>query len=257
MERIKELFRAKKDILSVYFTAGYPNIDDTGRTILSLQKSGVDLIEVGMPYSDPMADGETIQQSSAQALKNGMTLDLLFNQLKQIKKEVNVPLVFMGYLNQWMRYGKEKFCKAASEAGISAFIIPDLPMEIYQEEYKSALEKYNLGMSFLITPQTNDARIQQASEYSSGFLYIVSQSSTTGGSKEFTKEQLEYFDRIHNLNLKTPKVIGFAINSGKSYREACKYANGAIIGSGFIRALEKDNLEHSIKNYIDSILTDN
>jgi len=215
----------KKNILSVYFTAGYPNLGDTGMIIKTLQKNGVELIEVGMPYSDPMADGKTIQESSAQALQNGMTLDLLFDQLTEIKSEVKIPLVFMGYLNQWMQYGVHKFCERAKSAGISGLIIPDLPLDIYEQEFKNTVEKNGL-----------------------------SRSSITGGSHEFTDEQIKYFNRIKEVSKDTPRMIGFGINSASSFKTASSYANGAIIGSGFIRALKKENVEKSIEEYIQSIL---
>jgi len=177
---IKNYITEHKPILNVYFTAGYPELNDTGETILALQREGVQMIEVGMPYSDPMADGETIQKSSAQAIKNGMTLDVLFTQLSEIKTQVKTPLVFMGYLNQWMQYGTEKFLLDAKAAGVSGLIIPDLPLDVYETEYKALVEKHGLAMTFLITPNTSDERVQRAAELSSGFLYVVSQSSITG-----------------------------------------------------------------------------
>jgi tryptophan synthase alpha chain len=243
-----------KPILNVYFTSGYPELEDTGRTVLALQREGVQMIEVGMPYSDPMADGETIQNSSAHAIKNGMTIELLFSQLSEIKSEVNIPLVFMGYLNQWMQFGKEKFLQEAKKAGISALIIPDLPLDVYESEYKELVEKHGLSMSFLITPNTSNERIEKASKLSSAFLYVVSQSSTTGTSVGISKEQLAYFKRISDLNLETPQLIGFGISDAESFNQACQYADGAIIGSAFIKALERDNLDPSISTFIQSIL---
>ena len=256
MELIQEnkMIKDKKNILSVYFTAGYPNLDDTTTIIKTLQENGVGLIEVGMPYSDPMADGETIQQSSAKALKNGMTLDILFEQLKSIKDEVEVPLIFMGYLNQWMQYGMDKFCKRAKEVGISGLIIPDLPLDLYEDQYKSTMDKYDLKMSFLVTPNTSDERIKKASQLSTAFLYVVSQSSITGGSNDFSNEQIQYFNRVKEVTSSGSRMIGFGINSASSFNTACQYANGAIIGSGFIRALKKDNLQDSMEQYIQSIL---
>lgn len=251
---VAEHIKSKNDILNVYFTAGYPQLEDTGKTILALQREGVDMIEVGMPYSDPMADGETIQNSSAQAIKNGMTLEILFRQLSQIKSDVSIPLVFMGYLNQWMQFGKEKFLIEAKRAGISALIIPDLPLDVYESEYQELVEKHGLTMSFLITPNTSNERIEKAANLSSAFLYVVSQSSITGTSTGISEEQLAYFNRIQNLDIETPKLIGFGISDSKSFNQACQYADGAIIGSAFIKALHEDQLEQSISAFIQSIL---
>ncbi|MEE9439235.1 MAG: tryptophan synthase subunit alpha [Saprospiraceae bacterium] len=254
MNKIQKLFKEEVNILSVYFTAGYPNLHDTTETILTLQDTGVKLIEVGMPYSDPMADGETIQKSSALAIQNGMTLDILFDQLEAIIDQVTVPLVFMGYLNQWMQYGIEKFCVRAKKVGISGLIIPDLPLDIYQEEFKEIIKTNGLTISFLITPNTSNQRIALAARLSSAFLYVVSQSSITGSSKEFSTEQIAYFQRIKELKISTPTVLGFGISDASSYHQACQYANGAIIGSAFIRALKKDNLNKSIRDFIGGIL---
>ncbi len=250
---VAEIIKSKKDVLNVYFTAGYPELGDTGETILALQHEGVDMIEVGMPYSDPMADGETIQNSSAQAIKNGMTLEILFRQLSEIKKEVSIPLVFMGYLNQWMQFGTERFLSEAKNAGISALIIPDLPLDVYENEYMALVEKYGMSMSFLITPNTSDERIKKAAMLSSAFLYVVSQSSITGAKSGITSEQLAYFDRINSLDLDTPKLIGFGISDAHSFQQACQFADGAIIGSAFVKALQRENLKESISTFISSI----
>ncbi len=255
---MRKLFtQTKKPLLNIYFTAGYPSLNDTGKIILALQAAGVDCIEIGMPYSDPLADGETIQKSSSIALKNGMTLDLLFNQLIEIKDQVDIPLIFMGYLNQWLQYGEEKFCKKLIASGITTVIIPDLPLSIYKKEYQSLLKKYGLTISFLITPQTAEKRIKKAAALSSAFLYIVSQSSITGTHSVTSPEQQQYFKRIKNMNLNIPSMIGFGINSSQAFLEANKYADGAIIGSGFIKALDKNNLEGSIQKYVKSILKNN
>ncbi len=251
---IAAYIKQNKPILNVYFTAGYPELGDTGRTVLALQREGVQMIEVGMPYSDPMADGETIQNSSAHAIKNGMTIELLFSQLSEIKSEVNIPLVFMGYLNQWMQFGKEKFLIEAKKAGIGALIIPDLPLDVYETEYKELVEKHGLSMSFLITPNTSNERIKKAAKLSSAFLYVVSQSSITGTSAGVSMEQLAYFKRINDLSLEIPRLIGFGISDAESFNQACQYADGAIIGSAFIKALQRDNLEPSISTFIKSIL---
>jgi len=227
MNRIKRLFEKKQSkVLNIYTTAGFPNLGDTVNVVLTLDKAGVDIIELGMPFSDPMADGETIQLSSAKALKNGMTLDLLFDQVKQIRKESSIPIVLMGYLNQWLQYGEEKFLQACAEAGVDGLIIPDLPMEIYESEYKSQIEKHNLGFSFLVTPQTSDERILKADKLSSNsFLYVVSQASITGGSKDIHQTQIDYFRRLEKLSLKTPRLIGFGIHDKATFDKACQYAN--------------------------------
>ncbi|TXF90428.1 tryptophan synthase subunit alpha [Neolewinella aurantiaca] len=238
MNRLSKLFTAKdKNLLNVYFTAGYPELDSTETIIRSLAESGADLIEVGVPYSDPMADGETIQNSSMQALKNGMTLDILFQQLTSAREHTEVPMVMMGYFNQVMQYGPERFCKAAHEAGVDGLILPDLPVYEYETEFKAIAEKYDLQVTFLITPQTSSERINKIGALSTGFIYVVSSSSITGKSGGITEEQKAYFARIASLNLPQPRLIGFGISDAKSFRTACEYANGAIIGSAFIRAL--------------------
>jgi len=238
MSRLRQLFEHKKsDVLNIYTTAGYPNLDSTVETVLALEKAGVDIVELGMPYSDPMADGETIQLSSAQALANGMTLDLLFEQVKAIRAQSQIPLVLMGYLNQWMQYGEDRFLAACKDSGIDGLIIPDLPMDIYETEYADKVKAAGLDFSFLVTPQTSDDRIRKADQLSQGFLYVVSQSSITGGSKDIQDSQVTYFNRLKRLQLETPKLIGFGIHDKATFDKACAYANGAIIGSAFIRHL--------------------
>ena len=256
--QITSLFKKKKEnILNIYFTAGYPRLEDTVRIALQLDQSGVDLIEIGIPYSDPMADGQTIQNSSQKALANGMNLQLLFEQIKEIRKHSNIPIILMGYLNQWLQYGKESFCKACQQVGVGGLIIPDLPMQIYEKEFKHLLESYNLTISFLVTPQTSIDRIRLAAKLSTGFLYIVSQSSITGKKGDLSNEQIVYFQKIKNLNLNTPGLIGFGIHNHKTLTEAWKYANGAIIGSAFIRALgEEDNIPEKVISFITDIKND-
>jgi tryptophan synthase alpha chain len=251
---LKNLFISKNNILSVYFTAGYPNLNDTTKTILSLQKFGADIIEVGIPYSDPLADGETIQNSSSIALKNGITLDIVFDQLNAIKNDVSVPLVIMGYLNQMLIYGVEKYLIACKEAGVEALIIPDLPPEEYETEYKALFEKHMLQNIFLITPQTVDSRIRKIDELSNSFIYMVSSSSITGVRKSISDEQKAYFERIQAMNLKNPALIGFGISDKETFDTACQYASGAIIGSAFIKAVSKaGELETNIQEFIESI----
>jgi tryptophan synthase alpha chain len=256
MNRLTNLFQTQdKDLLNVYFTAGYPNLDSTVTIIRSLADAGANLIEVGMPYSDPMADGETIQQSSMQALKNGMTLDTLFAQLTEARQYTQVPLVLMGYFNQVMQYGPERFVKTAKAAGVDGLILPDLPVFEYEQEFKAIAEAHDMQVTFLITPQTSDERIAQIGKLSSGFIYVVSSSSITGKSGDITDAQKAYFARIDVLDLPQPKLIGFGISDAKSFRTACEYANGAIIGSAFIRALKDTNdVAVATKKFVESIL---
>ncbi len=250
--RIINLFDSKGgDVLNVYFTAGHPELNDTAKIITALDSQGVDLVEIGMPYSDPMADGETIQNSSQKALKNGMTLSLLMEQITTLRKSSDIPIIIMGYYNQMMQYGEERFLQEASEAGVDGLIIPDLPMDVYAKQYKNLFEKYNITMSFLITPETSDHRIRMADELSTGFLYVVSKSSITGSSSTISDRQKAYFNHINSLDLKTPRLIGFGIHDKATYDTACEYAQGAIIGSAFIRALEAEGgLEEKIGKFI-------
>lgn len=240
MNRIKELFQKKeKNILNIYFTAGYPNLGDTADIISALAEEGADLIEIGMPYSDPLADGPTIQESGTKAIENGMTLALLFEQIEEVRKKTDVPLVLMGYFNQVMQYGEEKFFKRAAAAGVDGLILPDLPLYEYEYSYREMIEKEGLSVSFLITPQTSEERIRKVDELTEGFIYMVSSASITGGSSGISDAQIEYFNRINDMNLRNPRLIGFGISDKKSFDTACSYAKGAIIGSAFIRALAK------------------
>jgi len=236
--RITALFERKdKNILSIYFTAGYPELNDTQTTITELEKSGADLIEIGMPFSDPVADGPVIQYSSEIALQNGMSINLLFEQLKEIRKSISIPLILMGYLNPVMQYGIENFCQKCNDIGIDGTIIPDLPLEIYETEYKEIFEKNSLCNIFLITPQTSVERIRKIDALSTGFIYMVSSSSTTGVKGAANEEQLAYFEKIRTMNLRSKLLIGFGISDKASFEKACSYANGAIIGSAFVKAL--------------------
>jgi tryptophan synthase alpha chain len=237
--RINHLFETKKEnILSVYFTAGFPTLNDTVEIIQQLEKNGVDLIEIGMPFSDPTADGPTIQRSSEVALKNGMSLQLLFEQLKNIRQTVKIPLILMGYLNPVYQFGVERFCAKCAETGIDGTILPDLPLDEFEHEYKSLFTQNNLHNILLITPQTSVGRIRQIDEASSGFIYMVSSSSTTGAGKKVEDFQQSYFERIQNMKLKNPCLIGFGISDRSTFKNACKYANGAIVGSAFIQAIQ-------------------
>ena len=241
-------------ILNVYFTAGYPRLEDTVNIISGLSEAGVDLIELGMPYSDPLADGLTIQQSSEKALKNGMNLKLLFEQVKEARKHTEIPIIAMGYYNQLLQYGEENFLKEASDCGINGLIIPDLPMDIYESKYQSLFNQYGLSISFLISPMTTDDRIQQADRLSSAFIYVVSQSSITGKSNDITDDQKAYFTRIHEMGLHSPTLIGFGIHDRSTYEIACKYSHGAIVGSAFIRALDSEEpIDKRISDFIKNI----
>jgi len=259
MNRIQQLFQRKqKDICNIYFTAGFPNLNDTETIILTLEKAGADLIEIGMPYSDPLADGPTIQQSGSVALKNGMTLPLLFGQIKSVREKTEIPLVMMGYYNQVMQYGDQAFLEKCKEVGVDGLILPDLPPQVYENDYKDLFEKNNLNHVFLITPQTSDERIKYLDNLSSGFLYMVSDASITGKQKGISSEQIDYFQRIKTMNLQNPRLIGFGISDYKTFSTACQYANGAIIGSAFIRALEKSkDLEKTITEFIISLKKEN
>ncbi len=239
MNRINQLFNSKdKYRLSVYFTAGFPEINATVPIIKTLANCGVSMIEIGIPFSDSLADGPVIQKSNDKALKNGMNLKMLFQQLSDIRKEVNIPLIMMGSINPVLQFGIERFCRQCLEIGIDGVILPDLPFDYYLQEYQHLFEQNNLHVIFLISPQTSDERIRSIDEASRGFIYMVSASSTTGMKKEFTPAQIDYFRRIQNLKLKNPRMIGFGISSRETFIQACEYSDGAIIGSAFIKALE-------------------
>ena len=254
--RINQLFLSKKEnILSVYFTAGYPALNETVPIIEGLEKNGVDLIEVGMPFSDPVADGPVIQHSSHAALQNGMAVKILFEQLKTVRDRVKIPLILMGYLNPVIQFGVENFCKKCAETGIDGLILPDLPLVEYKERFKKVFDQYGLHNILLITPQTSEKRIREIDEASSGFIYMVSSSSTTGIKDKVSDFHQEYFERIRNMHLKNPRLIGFGISNRETFANACKYAEGAIIGSAFVKALDKHiTLEEKISTFVKTIL---
>ncbi|WP_104734513.1 tryptophan synthase subunit alpha [Hanstruepera ponticola] len=252
MNRINQKLQEDKKLISIYFTAGYPNLNDTTTIIKNLEKSGVDMIEIGLPFSDPLADGPTIQASSTQALKNGMTTEVLFNQLQDIRKSVSIPLIIMGYFNPILQYGIEAFCKRCQEIGIDGLILPDLPVDVFVEQYKATFEKYGLINVFLITPQTSDERIRYIDSVSNGFIYMVSSASTTGAKLGFGVEQTNYFKRIADLNLNNPQIVGFGISNHKTFNQATQYAKGAIIGSAFVKFIKKSPLDN-IENFIPTI----
>lgn len=235
MNRINQLFAStSKDILSVYFCAGYPTLEGTANVLRALQEHRVQMVEIGIPFSDPMADGPVIQHASTQALRNGMSLRTLFSQLKDIRKSITIPLVLMGYLNPIMQYGFEKFCQDCVTCGIDGVIIPDLPFKEYQESYQKVARQYGIQVIMLITPETSEARIRSIDEHTDGFIYMVSSAATTGSQQDFGARKLEYFRRVQDLNLKNPRMIGFGISNKATFSAACTYANGAIIGSKFV-----------------------
>ncbi len=255
MNRINRLFEnRKKKILSVYFTAGYPDLNDTLTIIKELEKSGVDMIEIGMPFSDPVADGPVIQRSSEIALKNGMNINLLFNQLAKVREVTDMPLILMGYINPVFRYGMENFLEKCNETGIDGTIIPDLPPDVYMESYEPLYVKNDIINVFLVTPQSSDERIKYLDQISKGFIYVVSTAKTTGGVNSFNQSHMDYFRKLDNLKLKSPRLVGFGISDRITFNQACEYSDGAIIGSAFIRSLEgTGSLPENINRFIQTI----
>lgn len=252
MSRLKQLFEhTGKNVLSVFYTAGFPKLNDTVAIAKHLEKSGADIIEIGIPFSDPVADGPTIQASNKVALENGMNVRLLLEQVRQIRSEVKIPIILMGYLNPVLQYGFQKFCKEAAESGIDGLILPDLPLEEYNSEYRELTKALNLDVIFLISPTTSETRIRLIDDSSNGFVYAVSSSSTTGAKTGFTGEQEAYFKRINSLKLRNPVLIGFGISDSKAFSTACDFASGAIVGSAFINLLkESDNFESDILEFV-------
>lgn len=242
MNRIDQLFQQKKEnILSVYFTAGYPQLDDTIRVMQALEKEGVDMLEIGVPFSDPMADGPVIQASGTQALLNGMSVKTLFSQLEDVRTTVTIPLILMGYLNPILQFGFEAYCQRAASCGIDGLIIPDLPFAEYLENYKPIADRHGLHMIMLITPETSEERIRLIDDQTSGFIYMVSSASVTGARKSFGEQNLAYFKRVNAMGLKNPRLIGFGISNRETFEAACEAAAGAIIGSRFISLLESES----------------
>ncbi|WP_415375298.1 tryptophan synthase subunit alpha [Patiriisocius sp. Uisw_017] len=254
MNRINYKLQEDKKLLSIYFSAGYPNLEDTMPILESLENSDVDMVEIGLPFSDPLADGPTIQKSSTQALKNGMTTEILFEQLKNVRETVSIPLIIMGYFNPMLQYGVDAFCKKCASIGIDGLIIPDLPLAEYNEHYRDIFEKYKLSNIFLITPQTTTERIHEIDTNSNSFIYMVSSASVTGSKSGFGKEQTDYFKRISHLELKHPQIVGFGISTAETFKAATKDEKGAIIGSAFIKMLKQEGLK-GIPNFISSIRT--
>lgn len=242
-----------KELLSIYFTAGYPTLDSTIDIAEALEKAGVDFLEIGFPYSDPVADGPTIQQSSQTALANGMTLKTLFTQLKQLRERVSIPVFLMGYLNPVLQFGVENFCQACNQVGITGTIIPDLPIEEYEELYQETFEKNGLSAVFLVTPQTSEERIRKIDKLSSNFIYLLSSNSTTGSKLQVQENAEAYFKRVREMKLNQPLVIGFGIHNQETFEKATRYAQGAIIGSAFVKILGQANYQNEISNFIQSI----
>jgi tryptophan synthase alpha chain len=255
MNRIKKLFQdKKKDILSVFITAGYPQIDSLLPILEELQANGVDMVEIGMPFSDPIADGPTIQMSNTVALDNGMNMHLLFEQLQNLREKIHIPIILMGYVNPAMQYGFNEFLKSSKEVGVDGLIIPDLPLREYKELYINEFKANDLQNVFLVTPQTSDEKIQLIDSLSDSFIYVVSTYSITGSKNEFNQDQLDYFKRVSDMNLKNPCVVGFGIHNKTTYAQACQHLNGAIIGSAFIVALkDSKDVRATTKAFVQSI----
>ncbi len=254
MSKLSEVFKNKSNnVLNVYCTAGYPQLDSTLAIINTLQANGADIIELGMPYSDPLADGPVIQASSSVALANGMTIATLFKQLRELK-EKKAAIILMGYMNPVLQYGFEKFCADAAAVGVDGLILPDLPEYEYETEYGAIIKKYGLDFIFLVTPETSEERVRKLDALSSGFLYAVSSSSTTGNEKDFNAVE-KYLERLQSMKLKNPILVGFGIKDKTTFSAACKYANGAIIGTAYIKALEgSTNVEQTTKTFLEGIL---
>lgn len=253
--RITELFNNKKEgILNVYYTAGYPGINDTVRIAKALEDAGADIIEIGIPFSDPVADGPTIQASNKVALDQGMTLKMLLEQVREIRKTVKMPIILMGYINPVIQYGVEKFARDIAEIGVDGVILPDLPLKEFEDEYKTLFESVNLCNTFLISPTTSEERIRKIDAVTEGFIYAVAASSITGAKGDFSKDQIAYFDRLEKMKLKNPFLIGFGISNQETFSTASKYGAGAIVGSAFINLLkESKDLEGDIKKFVQSL----
>ncbi|MFK7951257.1 MAG: tryptophan synthase subunit alpha [Ekhidna sp.] len=253
MNKIDQTFKEKKDVLNIYFTAGFPDLTDTVRIASDLEKAGAEMLEIGIPFSDPVADGPTIQASSEKALENGMTISILFEQLKELRKEVTIPVLLMGYVNPIIQFGIEKFCAHCAEVGVDGLIVPDLPLQEYMSEYKTHFSNNGIHNIFLISPNTSEDRIKMIDENSSGFIYMVSSASITGARSSVQDGQKEYYQRIQKMNLKNPRLIGFGISNKETFDAACEYANGAIIGSAFVNQLNEDASKQGIETFIRKI----
>jgi len=249
--RITRLFKEKKNnILSIYYTAGYPDLGDTVAIAEALEKAGADMLEIGFPYSDPVADGPVIQASSKQSLDQGMDLNLLFEQLKELRKNVTIPVLLMGYVNPVLQYGVENFCKACAAVGVDGCIVPDLPMAEYEELYKDIFLHNDLSNIFLVTPQTSVERIHKIDSLSNGFIYLLSSSATTGQNLQVSDTTSTYFSRVAAMELNNPTMIGFGISSRETFDKACQYANGGIIGTAFVKSLQSGRLQENIDGFM-------
>ncbi len=255
MNRLEELFtRKKSNVLNVFCTAGFPQLNSTWEVMKALQDNGADIIELGMPYSDPLADGPVIQASNTKALQNGMTMQLLFEQLRDFRKEIYVPVILMGNINPVLQFGFENFCKQAASLPVDGIILPDLPEYEFENEYGAIIKRYGLDFIFLITPETSEERIKKLDTLSAGFLYVVSSSSTTGNKKDFTEVE-KYLQRLQNMQLKNSLIVGFGIKDKSTFQSACKYANGAVIGTAYIKALENaTDIQSATKAFLSSII---
>lgn len=254
MNRLNNLFNTKKDnLLSIYYTAGYPEIDTTLDIAEALEKAGADFLEIGFPYSDPVADGPIIQHSSEKSLENGMSLHLLFEQLKDLRKRVSIPVMLMGYFNPVIQYGVERFCKKAAEVGVDGIIVPDLPIYEYETLYASTFKDNNLSNIFMVTPQTSEERIRKIDELSNSFIYLLSSSTITGANLQMTNNIEDYYKRIKAMHLKNPTIFGFGIKDNATFKNACQYANGAIVGTAFVKLLGEDNYLEKIQGFVKSI----
>jgi tryptophan synthase alpha chain len=256
MNRLEELFQRKKNnVLNMYCTAGFPRFESTLQVMKALQDNGADIIELGMPYSDPLADGPVIQASGSKALQNGMTIEKLFAQLQDCRKEIYIPVVLMGYMNPVLQYGFERFCQHAAAIPIDGLILPDLPEHEFETEYADIIHRYGLDFIFLVTPETSEERIRKLDALSSGFLYAVSSSSTTGKKQDFTEVE-KYLERLQSMNLKNPVLVGFGVKDKENFESACKYANGAIIATAYIKAIENaTDIEQATKEFLQAIIS--
>jgi tryptophan synthase alpha chain len=254
MNRLNHLFASKKDnLLSIYYTAGYPEINTTLDIAEALEKAGADFLEIGFPYSDPVADGPIIQHSSEKSLENGMTLNLLFDQLKDLRKRVSIPVMLMGYFNPVIQYGVERFCKKAAEVGVDGIIVPDLPIYEYETLYAANFKDNNLSNIFMVTPQTSEERIRKIDELSNSFIYLLSSSTITGANLQMTNNIEDYYKRIKAMHLKNPTIFGFGIKDNATFKNACQYANGAIVGTAFVKLLGEDNYLEKIQGFVRAI----
>jgi tryptophan synthase alpha chain len=248
-----EINKQANGLLSIYFTAGYPQIDSTIEIAAALEKAGADFLEIGFPYSDPVADGPTIQHSSEVALRNGMTLNVLFDQLKELRKRVSIPVFLMGYVNPVIQFGVENFCKACKEVGVNGTIIPDLPMYEYEDLYQGIFEENNVSNVFLVTPQTSSERVKKIDSLSTSFIYLLSSNATTGTKLDVQEQSESYFKRIKDMDLKNPLIIGFGIHNRDTFEKATQYANGAIVGTAFVKLLAEENYLEKIPGFISAI----